>query len=430
MITNLFDPKTRKKRKRFLFSALFAGFSTFGVVLLGALLRAGYQYIGDGEIFVFRDNLLSFLTILAICYLAGLSWCAFSMKLPRYDYIGRIVAINIFIYSLLGLSLSWLRIPLYSRTLVLSEFILSTILILLFIYLRNRLFPAVIGTFSTAPHSPIGAARYLKWVKLEKITTNVPHLDAVASEPGPDADPEQMQLIADLSQKGVTVFDRRHLETLLTGRIKLDELSLNEFDNFSPQNLYTPIKRILDIVITLLMAPFLILITLIVAFLVRADSHGPIFFCQERVGFRGKRFTLYKFRSMYMSEASSRTQFAEKDDARITRIGRLLRTTRLDELPQFWNVLKGDMSIIGPRPEQIEFADRFSRVIPYYGFRHTVYPGITGWAQTMHGYAANEHQTREKLEYDFFYLRNFSVWLDLIICFRTLEVLALRKGAR
>ena len=119
-----------------------------------------------------------------------------------------------------------------------------------------------------------------------------------------------------------------------------------------------------------------------------------------------------------------------ENDRRITRIGRFLRRTRLDEVPQFWNVLKGDMSVIGPRPEQFEFVKRFSEDIPFYGFRHTVQPGITGWAQIMHGYAANEGQTRRKLEFDFFYIKNISAWLDLIIFFHTFKVLIMGKGAR
>ena len=124
------------------------------------------------------------------------------------------------------------------------------------------------------------------------------------------------------------------------------------------------------------------------------------------------------------------TRFAEENDRRITRAGRFLRRTRLDETPQFWNVLKGDMSVIGPRPEQLEFVRRFTEEIPFYGFRHTVQPGITGWAQIMQGYAANEGQTRRKLEYDFFYIKNISAWLDLIIFFQTFKVLLMGKGAR
>ncbi len=122
--------------------------------------------------------------------------------------------------------------------------------------------------------------------------------------------------------------------------------------------------------------------------------------------------------------------FAAESDSRVTRVGAVIRKVRIDEIPQFWNVLMGKMSIIGPRPEQDGFVVQFSANIPYYSFRHTVRPGITGWAQVMYGYAADENQTREKLAFDFFYIRNFSLWLDLNIFIKTLYVLALARGAR
>ena len=419
-----------KRLKKYIFSLFYTTITTFGIVVAGALVRSGYSYIGDGEIFVFRDNLLVFLAVLAICYLIGLSWCGFSLRLPRYDYVGRIIGFNLIIYSALGLGLSWMRIPLYSRTLILSEFLVSTLFIPTFIYLSHRFFPLVIGAFSSEPRDSIGTARYLKWAPLQDRTALSIGVDAVVLEPMQESSPEQMRLITALSQQGATVYDRNHIETLLTGRIRLDALTLSEFDSLSTRNSYTLVKRVVDISITLLLTPFLAVLTVFIAALIKLDSLGPVFFFQKRVGFKGKNFTLYKFRSMFDSEASNSTRFAEENDKRITRVGRFLRRTRLDEVPQFWNVLKGDMSIVGPRPEQLEFVNRFTRAIPYYGFRHTVHPGITGWAQTMHGYAADEDQTRRKLEYDFFYIRNISAWLDLIIFFRTFKVLIVGKGVR
>ena len=418
------------RSKKYIFYLLFLAISTFGVVLLGALLRSGYNYIGDGEIFVFRDNLLGFLTILAICYLLGLLWCNLSLRVPRYDYVGRIIGANLIIYGALGLSLSWLRIPLYSRTLILSEFILSTILILTFVYLNNRFFPLVIGAFSSKPQEMIGMARYLRWVILESRTTHSFEIDAVALDTLQETNSEQTRSVAALSQQGVTVYDRNHLEMLLTARIRLDALSLSEFDSLSTRTTYAFLKRLLDILFTLLLTPAFIVITAFAAALIKLDSPGPVFLSQKHVGFKGNHFTLYKFRSMYHNDISNSPRFAEENDERITRVGRFLRRTRLDEIPQFWNVLKGDMSIIGPRPEQLEFVTRFARDIPYYGFRHTVHPGITGWAQTMHGYAADEGQTRRKLEYDFFYIKNISPWLDLVIFCRTFKVLIAGTGVR
>ncbi len=417
--------------KKYVFYFAYLTMSTYAIVLLGALLRSGYRHIGDGEIFEFRDNLLAFLIILAVCYLIGLVWCSFSQKLPRYDYVGRIIGVNLITYSALGLSLSWLRLPLYSRTVLLSEFILSIVLILLFVYLKHRFFPLVIGTFSSIPAETIGTARYLRWVSLNDQTISSIPLDAVVAETVQKTSPEQIRSIAKLSQQGVTVYDRIHIETLLTGRIRFDSLSLAEFDSLSSQGNYAIPKRVFDILFTLISSPILAVIAILIAALIKLDSPGPVFFSQTRVGYKGQYFTLYKFRSMYDENTDDpATRFAEENDRRITRIGRFLRRTRLDEVPQFWNVLKGDMSVIGPRPEQFEFVKRFTEDIPFYGFRHTVQPGITGWAQIMHGYAANEGQTRRKLEFDFFYIKNISAWLDLIIFFHTFKVLIMGKGAR
>ena len=137
---------------------------------------------------------------------------------------------------------------------------------------------------------------------------------------------------------------------------------------------------------------------------------------------------MMKFRSMFVA-SQPRNRFAEKMDAQVTRVGRVLRRLRLDELPQLWNVLKGDMSLIGPRPEQLEFSQRFDRLIPFYGFRHTIRPGITGWAQVMYGYAASDEQTRAKLELDFFYIKHMSAWLDLVTLVKTLRTMIIGPGS-
>ena len=189
-------------------------------------------------------------------------------------------------------------------------------------------------------------------------------------------------------------------------------------------------QRLFDILFTVLVSPLLAAITVIIGLAIQLDTPGPILFRQKRVGFHGKTFWLYKFRSMRHDDSETRARFADKSDDRVTRVGRLIRRTRIDEIPQFWHVFRGEMSIIGPRPEQHGFVEQFSQSIPYYSFRHAVRPGITGWAQVTHGYAADENQTRVKLAYDFFYIRNFSVWLDINIFVKTFYILLLGKGAR
>ncbi len=169
----------------------------------------------------------------------------------------------------------------------------------------------------------------------------------------------------------------------------------------------------------------------LVAVAIKLESRGPVIYKQERVGLNGRHFSIYKFRSMRAdAEQQSGPVWAQARDPRITRVGRWLRTLRLDEVPQLWNVLQGTMSIVGPRPERPEFVEQFRREIPYYEMRHSVRPGITGWAQVSRDYGASLEDAREKLEYDLFYIKNLSVWLDLFILFQTTKIIALGRGAR
>jgi exopolysaccharide biosynthesis polyprenyl glycosylphosphotransferase len=169
----------------------------------------------------------------------------------------------------------------------------------------------------------------------------------------------------------------------------------------------------------------------LVALAIRLDSPGPIFFRQERVGEQGRPFTLLKFRTM-VQDAELRTGpvWAADDDPRITRVGRWLRKTRLDEFPQIWNVFKGEMSFIGPRPERPHFVVQLQEKIPYYAERHSVKPGITGWAQVRCPYAATIEDSEEKLQYDLYYVKNMSSLLDIDILLSTIRVVLFGRGAR
>jgi sugar transferase (PEP-CTERM system associated) len=172
-------------------------------------------------------------------------------------------------------------------------------------------------------------------------------------------------------------------------------------------------------------------IMLLTAIAIKLESQGPIFFTQERVGKDGRIFKLVKFRSMATdAEARSGPMWAQANDPRVTRIGKFIRRTRIDELPQFINVIKGDMDFVGPRPERPYFVDQLRAVIPYYWQRHTVAPGLTGWAQVKYPYGATIEDSREKLKYDLYYIKNMSIFLDLSIIFHTVKTVLLGRGAR
>jgi len=193
---------------------------------------------------------------------------------------------------------------------------------------------------------------------------------------------------------------------------------------------YLPGKRLVDALLVLATAPITLLLSGVIALAVRWTSKGPIIFRQTRVGRGGDLFTLYKFRTMWDGSDLDGPAFAAEGDARLTPVGKLLRRFRADELPQLWNVLRGDLSLVGPRPEQVAFARHFSQTIPFYSHRHLVRPGVTGWAQVNYGYADGDADTIEKLTYDLFYVKHMSPWLDLSVMGRSVWTILSGFGAR
>jgi len=188
------------------------------------------------------------------------------------------------------------------------------------------------------------------------------------------------------------------------------------------------LKRLLDLILAIVLFPVLLSLGLIAALLVKISSKGPIFYSQIRVGLNGRPFRIFKFRSMRVDAEKQGAQWSTQNDPRITGIGRFLRSTRLDELPQIFNVLRGDMSFIGPRPERPEFVDELAEVIPHYSLRHLVRPGLTGWAQINYPYGSSVEDAARKLEYDLYYLKNRGMLLDIKIILKTIMVVFARKG--
>nr|WP_254447851.1 sugar transferase [Sphingomonas sp. ID1715] len=193
-------------------------------------------------------------------------------------------------------------------------------------------------------------------------------------------------------------------------------------------------KHIVDFVTSVLALVLLAPLLVIVAVLIRIDSPGPSIFSQQRVGFRGQPFTVYKFRTMRNRHEADKggldAAITRENDDRITRLGRFLRRTRIDELPQIINIVKREMSWIGPRPEAAVLSSWYESEIPFYRYRHIVRPGITGWAQVMQGHVADVEQVRSKLYYDFYYIKNYSLWIDILIVVRTIKTMFSGNGAK
>lgn len=252
-----------------------------------------------------------------------------------------------------------------------------------------------------------------------------------------DHEPAWEQAIARATLAGTAVYHYKHVWETATGRVQIEHLSENNFGSLIPSHGYVHAKRLADFGVSLVLAPFIIVPLLLIALAIRLDSPGPALFSQMRGGFRGKPFNIYKFRTMYVEETacenydSSREQAMTKvDDARVTRLGRFLRRSRIDELPQIINIIMGQMSWIGPRPEAVELASWYEREIPFYSYRHIVRPGITGWAQVNQGHVTSLDDVSSKLQYDFFYIRNFSYWIDMLIVMRSLQVMINGFGAK
>jgi exopolysaccharide biosynthesis polyprenyl glycosylphosphotransferase len=191
---------------------------------------------------------------------------------------------------------------------------------------------------------------------------------------------------------------------------------------------YTFVKRAIDLVFSLGLGLVLLPLFPVIALAIKLDSRGPILYSQQRIGLGGKPFRIYKFRTMRRDAEANGAVWAQARDPRVTRAGRFMRLTRLDELPQIWNVIRGEMSVVGPRPERPEFTELLARDIPGYDLRHTVKPGLTGWAQVCYRYTSSVRDTRAKVEYDLFYVKHLSVAFDLKILLRTVKVVLGRKG--
>jgi sugar transferase (PEP-CTERM system associated) len=240
--------------------------------------------------------------------------------------------------------------------------------------------------------------------------------------------------LLDLRLSGIPIEDALTTYEATFGRISTRELRPSQLifsSELGPHPGRVMLQSIYSLVIAIVGAAITAPVMLLVAAVVRLSSPGPVLFRQRRVGKNDVIFTLFKFRSMYRdAEAVSGAVWAKQDDPRITPVGRWLRRLRLDELPQLFNVLKGDMSIVGPRPERPEFVTELAQRIPYYRQRHCVKPGITGWAQINHKYGDSIEDTITKLEYDLYYIKNLAPALDLFIMFQTAKVMLLSRGAR
>jgi len=338
-----------------------------------------------------------------------------------------------------GVAVVWFlltRFP-YDRVALLGGFALHVVwLYLLYIAAERRVQRKIAVV-------PFGADEGLERIDgVEWFTMKRPRLqdtrdcDAIVADFSADLPDEWEGFLADAALASRIVYQVKQLAESLTGRVQLEHLSENSFGSLVPARGYFHLKGLLDFAFAVAILPIALPLMAVLALLIRIDSKGPVLFRQLRVGHAGRPITVYKFRTMRPIDsqgAQDDERFAamtKADDARITKLGRALRKLRLDELPQMFNILKWEMSWIGPRPEAEVLSVWYTSELPFYRYRHVVKPGISGWAQVNQGHVAAVDEVHRKLQYDFYYIKYFSPWLDLLIFFRTIKTMLTGFGSK
>lgn len=282
----------------------------------------------------------------------------------------------------------------------------------------------------------LGSIDGVDWQTMrEPQLTEVIGYHAIVADFGADMPGPWERFLADAALDGRIVYQVKQLTESLTGRVELEHISENSFGSLIPARGYFHLKTLAGLIFSLILLPVALPLMAVVAVAIRLEGGGPIFFRQRRVGYSGEPIDVLKFRTMvppqHRLHADERLAAMTRDgDERITRVGAILRRTRIDELPQIWNILKGEMSWIGPRPEAEVLSIWYTGEIPFYRYRHVVKPGISGWAAVNQGHVADVDDVHRKLQYDFYYIKYFSPWLDLLIVFRTIKTVLTGFGSR
>ena len=266
---------------------------------------------------------------------------------------------------------------------------------------------------------------WVAWPSAEQLPRDY---DGIVADLRADLGATWEAFLARCALSGIPVYHSKQVQESLTGRVAIEHLSENTLGSINPSSLYVQLKLTLDVLTAAALLPLAALVCGVAAIFIKLDSPGPVLFSQERIGYRGRVFRVFKLRTMQANTAG--THYTESQDPRITRVGAFLRKYRIDELPQIVNILKGEMSWIGPRPEALPLAEWYERELAFYSYRHIVRPGITGWAQVQQGNVAKPDLVKYKLHFDFYYIKNFSPWLDIVIGVMTLRTILTGFGAR
>ncbi|MDE1350923.1 sugar transferase [Vibrio aestuarianus] len=343
--------------------------------------------------------------------------------------ISRIFSLIPTLYGLAFFLIMFTRLE-YSRSILLSGGGLTTLWFVTFYYWQeNRIKTTLFSLGTLWINKPSDRISPIKYIPINENHLIAELKSGIAVNLHAPLSLEEEKLIADCALAKIPVYHSGVLKERYTGKVSSLHLSELSLASLQPDPIYQHFKNIFDKTIILIFSPAILLIALFIAIALKTSRSDSVIFKQSRVGHHNKKFVIYKFRTMKATKNESENRFAHTETNRISKLGYFLRRTRLDELPQFWNILKGDMAIIGPRPEQPHFAKEFENKIPFYNYRHIVKPGLTGWAQVNQGYTSDLDSTEEKLSYDLYYLKHISFNLDMKICLKTINVMFTGKGA-
>lgn len=372
-------------------------------------------------------------------YLLAAHWLYRGVALPRAERSGLLLVTTAtpFVLTPLGFAIS--QQP-YSRGAVLLVYILSTIWFAIGNWLYWRRHVQRLAYFDqgipTQLHGLIGqesargqSVQLVPWPERALVSGEIPACEGVVLDRRAQSSDIRSQLLSKLKFSHVRLYSVEAVAELLSGR-KMLPTSQDELWQIDGNPAYDVAKRALDVLLVLMALPLWLPLCMVIGLLIKLDSPGPVLFTQSRVGRDGHSFRLWKLRSMRHQSQSQPANFTQVQDDRITRVGHTIRRWRLDELPQLWNVLLGNMSLIGPRPEQTQLVHDYATRIPAYPYRHLVRPGITGWAQVQQGYAEGEEATAVKLSYDLYYVAHYSMALDLLIAYKTVRIVLSGFGSR
>jgi lipopolysaccharide/colanic/teichoic acid biosynthesis glycosyltransferase len=321
----------------------------------------------------------------------------------------------------------------YSRIQFLASFALSVVWYYIVYFKLQREQQLTIGVVPFGHVDHLFDIKDVRWVPLRHDDRDADRHGVIVADLRAEIPDEWERFLADRALAGTLVMHVKQMEESLTGRVAIEHLSENTLGSLIPGIVFGKFKRAGDLITALIAVPLLAPFLVVLALLIRLDSPGPVLFRQQRMGYRGVPFIMYKFRTMHHGRADQDARTAamtRDDDARVTKLGRVLRQYRIDELPQVLNIIRGEMSWIGPRPEAVPLSLWYEAELPFYRYRHIVRPGITGWAQVKQGHVADVDEVLWKLHYDFYYIKNFSFWLDLLIIAGTIRTVLSGFGAR